>query len=218
MDSDSQYGSMRLSWTEGNILLSILICTVVGREDKFKKLYTHLYDQCLQVFADSRIKVEIISEKDNKEISVGAKRQKLLNRAKGEYVVFVDDDDWVSDTYVSKIAKALVHGTDCVGFLIDCEFDERGKKRSASAISSLKYKQWGEDVDGFKYVRSIYHKTPVKREIALQVGFQDMRFGEDHPYSMGVTALCETETFIPEVLYYYRYKQENHNEKYGIRD
>jgi len=159
--------------------------------------------------------IEILFECDNKEISVGAKRQKLLERATGEYIVFIDDDDWVADFYVSEILKAIKYTPDCIGFLIDCDIE--GVKSNAKA--SLRYKEWQENVDGFKYVRSIYHKTPVKREIALQVGFSDKRFGEDYEYSQRIMPLLKTEVFINKVMYYYIYRSKNQtaNERYGIK-
>ena len=60
--------------------LSILLATVVTRADLFAKLHAHLQQQ-----AAGR-PVEILHECDNKEISIGAKRQKLLVRATGDYV------------------------------------------------------------------------------------------------------------------------------------
>ena len=44
---------------------------------------------------------------DNKKRSVGEKRQDLLNLAKGQYLVFIDDDDRISDDYISSIIQAM---------------------------------------------------------------------------------------------------------------
>lgn len=185
--------------------LSILIATITERGQKFRNLRAKLLDQQ----ADN---VEVISICDNKEISIGSKRQKLLEMASGDYIVFIDDDDDISDNYVTSILANL--GKDAVGFLIECTFNGTGK---CMASASSKYKQWAEDHDGFKYVRSIYHKTPVRRELALQCGgFKDMRFGEDHDYSMRIMPLIKDENFINEVMYYYQYIHEEHNKKYGI--
>ena len=79
----------------------------------------------------------------------------------------------------------------------------------------MKY-DWTENVDGYKYVRSIYHKTPVKREIALKAMFPDKSFGEDYEYSMRIKPFLSKEIFINKVLYYYNYKYENPQTKYGL--
>jgi hypothetical protein len=160
---------------------------------------------------------EILFECDNKEISVGAKRQKLLERASGAYVVFVDDDDEVNDVYIPKIInKIIINQPDSVGFIIECDME--GKKETA--IASNKYSDWCENEDGFKYCRTPYHKTPIKRELALSIGYKDMRFGEDYDYSKRLkeSHLIKKESFIEEVMYYYNYKFEDPKIKYGITD
>jgi hypothetical protein len=85
------------------------------------------------------------------------------------------------------------------------------------AASSLKY-EWSENIDGYKYVRSIYHKTPVKRDIALQCMFPNKSFGEDYEYSMRLKPLLKNEIFIDKILYNYNFKYENPKIKYGLKD
>jgi hypothetical protein len=190
------------------IKLSILIATIESRVKLFAEL-------ALKLDRQKTPQVEILFEVDNKQISIGRKRQILLERAKGDYIVFVDDDDDVSTDYIDEILQAIKAEPDCVGMLIDC--DMQGVKRNA--IASLKYKDWGENKDGFKYIRSPYHKTPVKRWIALKAGFADKRFGEDYDYSMKLikSGLLKTEVMVTKPIYFYRYTYENPNTKYGIK-
>lgn len=190
--------------------LSILICTTFNRREMFLALYGYLSEQ-----AENK-PVEILFHEDNKEISVGKKRQGLLEKAVGDYIVFVDSDDMVHPDYVDDILHAISYEPDCVGFKIRCEGMD-GKPDKAIAKASVIYKNWADNVDGFDYVRSPYHKTPVKREIALKVGFPDKRYAEDYDYSMGLVGLLKTERFINKELYIYRYKYEKHETKYGIK-
>ena len=196
------------------MILSILICTTHDRKEMFDKLYAELTSQVSKL--NHQHDVEVLFECDNKEISVGAKRQLLIERSSGDFVVFVDSDDWIPEYYVFNILFQITRSTevDCVGFLIDC--DMQGVKQSA--IASNKYEDWGEDKDGYKYVRTIYHKTPVKRSHALQIGYKDMRYAEDYDFSSRLkkSGLLVKEAFINQVMYYYRYKFQNHKDKYGI--
>lgn len=188
--------------------LSILIGTVKERQEMFDKLKSHIDKQ----ISGRSQSVELIFISDNKEISIGAKRQMLLELAKGDYVVFIDDDDWVSDTYVTDILSAITTKPDCVGFDILCTTNGIDEQL---ARASMQYK-WADNVDGFRYVRRTYHKTPVKRSIALAAGFEDIRYGEDFKYS--VRLKVHTEVLIPKILYYYRYTTDlTHNQRYGIR-
>lgn len=193
--------------------LSILICTTIDRKEMFSTLYAEMFRQ------SNGKPVEILYLEDNKEISVGAKRQKLLEMAKGEYIVYFDSDDFPSPSYVDDILEALSpefgqEAPDCVGFMIHMTTNGA---RPQTCCHSLKYKRWANNVDHFDYVRGVTHFNPVKREIALKVGFEDMRFGEDKIYSDKITPLCKTEKFIPKKLFHYRYTKTDHNERYGIK-
>ncbi len=188
-------------------LLTICLPTVLSRADLFAKLHAEIQRQ-----AEGR-SVEVIVACDNKEVSIGKKRQNLLEAATGDYVCFVDDDDWISTDYVDRILAALATSPDCVGFLITCTHNG---KNPTKAIASLRYGRWGEDEDGYAHTRSPYQKTPVRREIALRVGFPDLRYGEDRKYSEGLVKICKTEEFIDAVLYHYRFRQEPFMAKYGI--
>lgn len=188
--------------------LSVLICTTYDRRPLFDVLYAHILGQLVP-------DAEVLYDEDNKEISVGAKRQNLLERATGDFICFVDSDDLVPGYYVERILKAISEtpGADCVGFQIKC-FGCEG----VTADASMKYKEWAENQADFDYVRHTYHKTPVRREIALAVGFEDMRYGEDYKYSMGLrdSGLLKTEAYIDAVMYEYRFKYEDPKTKFGM--
>ena len=186
---------------------SILLATVENRAELFAKLHAELTRQALNK------PVELVIACDKKEISIGKKRQNLLESAVGDYVAFVDDDDFIAEDYVDSILAALETSPDCVGFEIICTQNGRNPQR---AIASIKYPDWCEGKDGYTYNRSIYHKTPVKRSIALKVGFKDMRYGEDRIYSRGVMQHVRTMKFIAKPMYFYRFRSENFASKYGI--
>ena len=192
-----------------NPLLSILIATTVSRRELFKKLY---YEFFLQT---KDLPVEVLFEEDNKQMSIGAKRHKLLLRSQGQYVVYFDSDDWPFEYYVSEILKALEKKPDCVGFLIHMTTN---LKKPQVCCHSLRYKEWKERVDGYDYVRNVTHFNPVRRDYAIKIGFVDMRFGEDKIYSDAITKLCKTEVFINRKLFHYRYSNaEPYKIKYGFK-
>lgn len=188
--------------------LSILLPTVQNRAALFALLHAEVARQ------REGKPVEIIVACDNKEISIGKKRQNLLLQAVGDHVCYIDDDDWIAPDYVESILAALESSPDCVGFKIRCT---TGGKNPVIAAASMKYKRWGENEDGYAHVRSPYQKTPIRREIALKVGFPDVRYAEDRIYSQGVTRLISTEVFVDKVLYEYRYRWEPFSRKYGVK-
>jgi len=192
--------------------LSILICTIPERKELFNELVLFLSGQVQGDKLNWPIEI-LTADQPRGTISIGAKRQSLLNSANGKYVVFVDDDDLPYENYIQSILTAIETGPDCVGFKIRMTTNGQNPE---TCIHSLQNKKW-EKRNGV-YLRSVTHFNPVKRELALQVGFKDMHFGEDHDYSNRLTPLCKTEVFIDEFLFDYRYSnKEKHNEKYGIK-
>lgn len=195
------------------MILSILVCTVLERIKQFKELREEFERQI------GDLPVEFLYEQDNKQISVGAKRQKLLNRSKGHYIVFFDDDDWPEPYYVAMIIDALKTYPDCLGYPIRMTTN---MGREQMCCHSLRYPVWKENVDGYDYVRNITHFNVVRRDQAILIGFQDKRFGEDRIYSDALTERLlkygMIEEFIPHVMFHYRYSSRvPHKKKYGIR-
>lgn len=189
--------------------LSILLATTTDRRAMFHDLYAELQKQI------KGLPVELKVIEDRKQISIGKKRDNLLKMATGDYIVFFDSDDMPYPDYVESILKALESNPDCVGFKI--HMTTNGEKPQ-TCCHSLRYKKWAERKDGYDYVRNCTHFNPVKRELALQVGFEDIRFGEDRIYSDKITQLCRREVFIDKKLFHYRYSTKvNHYKKYGIK-
>ena len=188
--------------------LSILIPTLEIRKEKYGRLVGGLLNNprpevCKFVeksyYLLSNCKTyEILTERDNGELSVGVKRQKLLERATGDYICFIDDDDKVSHDYVEKVLKAIETKPDCCSLSGQLHWPNGDIERFEH---SIEYDAW-DKVDGI-YVRYPNHLNAVRRELALQVGFKDLRHGEDRDYSDRLRPLLKTEEKIEGVIYNY---------------
>lgn len=173
------------------VKLSVLICTMPHRKQQFDLLVAELQRQI------KGRKAEIIFN-DN-DGTVGSKRQQLLEYAKGEYIVYVDDDDTVSENYISSIFDNM--GADCIGMK---GIMTTNGANSKEWVISMYHDTWHEK-DNIFY-RHTNHLSPVKRNIAIKVGFNNKSFGEDYDYSMGLRGLLKSENMIPFPVYHYQYK------------
>lgn len=175
------------------MILSILIATLPRRRDMFDRL---LFDVRAQI-AKAGVDIEVLA--DNGDGSIGVKRQRMLEAAQGDYVVFIDDDDQIDPNYLTLILAALEKSPDVVGFCGIMTTNGRHARRFKISRTCNYEEKRGV------YYRYNNHLCPVKRELALQVGYKDMTHAEDHDYATRLQPFVKTEEFIDQNLYYYRY-------------
>ncbi len=85
-----------------NIKLSILILSLPNRIKSLEKLTSNLEKQI-----GDRQDVEILSLMDNKSYNVSEKRNALMSLARGSHLTWIDDDDDVSEDYISRITEII---------------------------------------------------------------------------------------------------------------
>lgn len=191
----------------------ILIASTLDRQNQFDFLLFLLLTRIEYLGLENE--VDVLFDIDNKEKSIGKKRQDLLQLATAEYISYFDSDDEPYDNYIPAIYAAMQSNPDAVGIKIQMTTNGGNPQL---CCHSLKYPVWENNKDGYDYVRNVTHFNPVKRELALQAGFNpSLRFGEDKDYSDRLTPLCKKEVFIDNPVFHYRYSNlMSHNEKYGI--
>jgi hypothetical protein len=204
------------------LTLSILICSMPSRRAQLDRLIAELRrqtakqawaprayrtkDGCAVAVSSTRWFTPIVEIcVDIGDGTVGIKRQRLLERARGAYVCFVDDDDGVTYNYVERVLRACTQDKDCCSLVGVMTTDGERPERFEH---SLKHNHWetisrqGETV----HVRPPNHLNVVRRELALRVGFVDASVGEDHDFSTRLRPLLQSEGSTgDEPLYYYRF-------------
>jgi glycosyltransferase involved in cell wall biosynthesis len=175
------------------ILLSILITHVPGpRDESLARLLDVLTGQVterpVEVIIDPRV-----------DLSVGAKRQALMEESHGKYIVYIDDDDMVPEYYVDEILKAIEQDVDYIGFQMQMSVD--GVDTKPTFHDWGRYKYWYDDENG--YYRGVSDKNPVRRSIAVNHPFVDVSLGEDKHWADRVAQDIKTSTYIDKIMYYY---------------
>jgi len=179
--------------------LSVLICTLPKRKAMFYNLLQNLEAQIRSnKFVDE---VEILSM-DDVDMTTGHKRNLLLEKAQGDFIVFIDDDDEVDLSYLELIVNCIKNNPhiDCIGIKGIISFD--GGKIKPWSIS-IKHKHWHETPH--EYFRTPNHISPVKREIAVEAKFPNITYGEDLEYSKRIFPMLKSEATIDKAIYHYKY-------------
>lgn len=199
--------------------ISILIPSLVSRSENLTHLLSILLPQIgdytynfypgnnYNVDVYSGYEVEILIDIDNKLVSTGEKRNRLVNSAKGDYIVFIDDDDEVPGYYICSLLDAYESNADC--FAINGKMTTDGAKeikwRLSKDYENVTIKENGVDV----YLRKTNHITAVKREIALLAPFPNKSNAEDKSYSDAINKFLKSEFVISLPMYHYKFSTKN---------
>ncbi len=179
------------------MILSVLICSLSSRAGDLTRLLNVLEKQLTK-------EVELLTDIDNGEVTTGAKRNRLLEKSTGEYVVFIDDDDLIAETYIKDILKAAKEHKDAIVF--KGWVTTNGKNKRPFELS----KDFGYLTMNGIYYRYPNHIVPIKRSIATRFKFPDKDYGEDYDWATQIhkSGFIKTETKIDKELYFYLYKSK----------
>lgn len=131
-------------------------------------------------------------------------RNFALRHARGEYIAFLDADDWWHPEALDKLRRALVEHNADVAY---CGWQNVGEGVEMPPYVPPAY----EDEDTVAhFMRNCpwpIHAALVKREITLEVdGFSERRFASmDYDFWLRVLAVTRRIKRVPEVLAFYRW-------------
>lgn len=146
-------------------------------------------------------------------MSIGEKRNRLIELSQMDYVAFIDDDDWIHSDYVGKVFRAIQNKPDVVGIVGEITIIQPPRRdvrrKFYHVISNQNYTN---SQRGFE--RPPNHLNPMKRTIASRYKFPEKNFGEDTDWAMELSRSGiwkrASQTFIPEVIYFYRFNRNKY--------
>lgn len=170
-------------------MLTVGICGLIERIDSLEKIFNELSSQGAKVIA-------VI---DNRQKSLGFKRNYLLEKVTTDIVSFVDDDDRIDKKYVETILREF---TDCDLLTFRTQHYQDGSKTLPVVYSSEFRKQ--------KNLLDRYERYPNaicvwKTDLIKKIGFSDITFGEDSEFGERVSLMKIKEKRIKDILYHHQY-------------
>lgn len=187
-----------LSRLKLNLLVASLVSSKTKNVDIFDYLASSQTNYSILPIG-KKMFAEIII--DNEEgITIGQKRNILMSKATGEYVVFIDNDDLISPHYFKHICEGIEKGVDCCS--LTGKYFLNGVFRN-TFIHSIEYKGYSEE-DGILR-RPPNHLNVIKTSKIKKFKFKNISDGEDTDWAMQVcdANVLETEHKIDDVLYFY---------------
>ncbi len=163
-------------------------------------------DMCeMYVKKDSRVSV---IHKENGGLS--SARNAGLKKAKGEYIAFVDSDDYVKTEYLSTLYSYLVHDkTDLVICRVKKVFSEQDYRESiGSRYEHLVYDHDTAVKNMVGMRMPIYAPGKLyKAEYAKRITFPEGRLYEDINYNWQYQAMINKVTYLSCDPYFYRQRK-----------
>ena len=172
--------------------------------------------EILKEFAerDSRF---VIIEQENQ--GTGCARNNAIKIAKGEYLAFVDPDDWIEPkTLETLYNQAKSNNAQIVQFNYIEYNDYSGNTKKVSFAKKAK-KKWNYNL----IKKGFYHWRDLKKECLSEldmhawthfynaqfiknnnIEFAPSRRGEDHLFTNGAKLLADKVYYLDEAFYYYR--------------
>lgn len=174
--------------------LSILTPTIPGRESQVAELQRKI---SRSPGANHREHLVLC---DDKTRTIGAKRQALVDIARGDYIAFVDDDDDISEDYVASLLEAIRTGADVITFHQRAIYNGQ----ESEVRFGIKH-QDGPFIPGGITLRAPWHVCAWKREAVAGCLFGETNYGEDLIWCRQARRRIKTGFHIPKILHTYRH-------------
>jgi hypothetical protein len=167
---------------------SILIPTIPGREAGLTRLAASVREKIARICPDLRY--EFCIEFDNREMSIGMKRQKLLDSARGKYLSFIDDDDDITDAYIEDLWGCIRGGYHTMrlrGQMSQYPFVHSTEITMTSPMATMD--------EPALFQRPPNHLNPMLSDVAKLIKFKDAVHGEDLDWTLSLyrSKFLETE-------------------------
>ena len=184
--------------------LSICICTIPGRESSLAQLNLKISNQISNGYKDV---CELLYLGDNRSMTLGTKRNRLKQIARGKYIIYVDDDDDVSDDYVQKLVEATYTDVDVI--TIESKVTGVYDNVSYNCKFDLEILYNFDDHCNKTYWRIPNHICAIKADVYKSIPHPDITWGEDEAIKWLVKANCKTQYHIDSQLYHYKFDPIN---------
>jgi len=195
-------------------ILSILTPSIPERHDKWISISQEIFLQCANLHRvhPTLGRVQHLSDTSDSllhgGLSIGRKRQKLVEQAEGQYLCFLDDDDQISPNYVETLVRLCQSDMDVVTFRSFIKNDFYW------SVVDMRLGYVNEDATPERIIkRNAWHICPVRSKYAKRYKFEDSNYSEDWAWMEQVLKHCRNEAHTDQILHCY-----NHSRKHSEAD
>lgn len=182
---------------QNRVQLSILIPSIPSRLKRAVELCDRLEQMC------EGKSVEILLILDNKQRSIGHKREMLKNNCLGKYFMILDDDDDLLS--IEEIYNATFEGVDVITFKQKC-LNSDGSTFTVTFGLGNEIEHNTEDGKYLDCKRPPFHVC-AWHEKFKKIPYPDISYGEDGVWSLKANNLAKSEIHIDKVVHSYNFSE-----------
>lgn len=164
-------------------------------------------NEILESYSDHYSNIKIIHQKNQ---GAGEARNKGLKASTGEYVFFMDPDDWINDNMFSELSVYLNGKFDIVQFETSNINMKTGKASIPTLIGEVKVFKRKKHFPELEEIFTLSHSHVVwnklfRRDFLIEnhLIFPKMKTAEDGFFMLEVLDKFDTMVYIPKVYYNY---------------
>ena len=193
----------RIPHQKTEMILTILIPTLWSRIDKLAILVKELN------FQIQNKPVQILWLGDNKSISVGEKRNKLIEMSLGQWFCFIDDDDKIAKDYIYTILKAIEENPTKTVICFEGKQNSDGAEDLPFMYDVRFGRNFKQVVDGVRYKCMLPDHLCVWQKSKVSERFPDSSLGEDHEFAktMAFHYTANEQFLLKKFLYLYEFNR-----------
>jgi hypothetical protein len=149
--------------------VSFLIPNIPGRDSSLARLTQSIHEKMRRLAPTLRYTIDLGF--DNREMSIGMKRQRLIQESKAKYSAFIDDDDEITDEYIQDMRETIARSYPVMRL--------RGRIDPYTFTHSLENTLKGLMAVDTVFLRPPNHLNPMMTDVAKLIHFKDAFRGED---------------------------------------
>lgn len=154
----------------------------------------------------------IVIHQSNKGVS--AARNNGLAKAEGEYVVFIDADDWVEETYLSDLLEKAEDSMDLVLSGIVQERTDGNSRICPPRDIIIQFSTGTQSSDWVEYINLLYGPTAILYRNSIikdnnLLFLEQQSLGEDMIFNLSYLEQASNALIIPKANYHYRIQDGN---------
>ncbi|MFK7782445.1 glycosyltransferase family 2 protein [Psychroserpens sp.] len=176
-------------------------------ESVFNQAYTNfevlLIDDCSKIKPNFNSNQPIAYFRNSENKGPGYSRNFGMQKAKGDYIVFLDADDYWHEDYLLKTVAALKENPDCImayanGFYVDDKGNELQEMRDNAIKPNIILPNIFLDGRPWGTAACLWDRLKIK-----DIRWVDTRCWEDYVFDTNVAVICNKIIYVDAFLIYY---------------